>query len=128
MCHSAEMHELGTQFFVDLESKVWDALVDGDAEADRELLSSDFVGVYPTGFAGRDDHVGELADGPTVTSYSISDARLITVSGDTVMLCYRADCLMSGRDERETMYISSLWVDRDGRWWNTFSQDTPAGS
>src|SRR5690606_35782052 len=59
------MSDHTTQFFVGLESRVWDALARGDADADRELLAEDFVGVYPTGFATRAEHVGELADGPT---------------------------------------------------------------
>lgn len=121
------MSEHSTQFFVDLESKVWAALVDGDADADRELLSADFVGVYPSGFATRAEHVGELADGPSMTSYSITQARSIDVSPTAVLLCYRADYVAAGSTEHEAMFISSLWVERDGRWWNTFSQDSLTG-
>ncbi|WP_217901017.1 nuclear transport factor 2 family protein [Rhodococcus sp. 06-1474-1B] len=69
------------QFFINLESRVWDALANGDADADLELLSADFVGVYPTGFANRADHVNQLADGPSIASYSISEAKLIEVLG-----------------------------------------------
>ncbi|MFI9485395.1 DUF4440 domain-containing protein [Promicromonospora sp. NPDC052451] len=116
------------QFFLDLESQVWDALARGDGDADRELLSEDFVGVYPSGFATRAEHVGELADGPTVTSYALSEARLIDVAPDSVLLCYRADYQPSTGPEKEAMYISSLWVERDGRWWNTFSQDSMASA
>ena len=117
------------EFFVELESQVWDALARGDADADRALLAGDFVGVYPTGFADRADHAGELVDGPTVASYSITGTRLINVSDAAVMLCYRADYrrLRDGLPgESETMYISSLWTESDGRWLNVFSQDTPA--
>ena len=115
------------EFFVDLESQVWDALVAGDAAADEALLTSDFAGVYPTGFADRAEHVGELAAGPTVAAYAINDARLIRVSASAVLLCYRADYRrVSGPDE--TMYISSLWIERDGNWRNRFSQDTPAST
>ena len=120
------MSERSTQFFVGLESKVWDALVAGDADADRELLSEDFVGVYPTGFATRAEHAGELSDGPSMASYTITQARLIEVSATAVLLCYRADYRGADRTEHEAMFISSLWVDRDGRWWNTFSQDSTA--
>lgn len=123
------MPEQPIEFFVALESQVWDALARGDADADRELLSSDFVGVYSTGFADRSDHVDEVVDGPTVASYSIADARLLRVAEAVVMLCYRADYRRAGRGasgDEETMYVSSLWAERDGRWWNTFSQDTSA--
>ena len=116
------------EFFVALESQVWEALVAGDPDADRALLSSDFVGVYSTGFADRSEHAGQLVEGPTMSAYSISDARIIEVSETSVMLCYRADFqrVHVGKEgPREAMYISSLWTERDGRWWNTFSQDTP---
>lgn len=116
-----------TQFFVDLESGVWDTQVSGDPHAQLELLSADFLGVYPSGFATREEHAEQLSDGPITTSYTIVDARLIEVSESSVLLCYRADHQPSGRDETETMFISSLWVERDGRWWNTFSQDSPVG-
>ncbi len=122
------MHDRGTDFFVDLESAVWDALVSGDADADRALLSDDFVGVFPTGFANRADHADELADGPSIASYAITDARLIDVSADAALLCYRADYRLPGHSTAQVMFISSLWVRREGRWWNTFSQDTPAAS
>ena len=59
-----------------LEKQVWTALVEGNAQADRALLSPDFLGVYPTGFANRDDHVGQFADAPTMAQYELSDTRL----------------------------------------------------
>jgi hypothetical protein len=120
------MHDRGTEFFVDLESAVWHALVSGGADADRALLSEDFVGLFPTGFASREDHADELADGPSIASYAITDARLIDVSEDAGLLCYRAEYRRPGHIAPEVMFISSLWVQREGRWWNTFSQDTPA--
>ena len=66
------MDDHGTRFFVDLESGVWDALVSGDADADRELLSDDFVGIEPTGFLNRAHHTDDLADGPSVASYAMA--------------------------------------------------------
>ena len=93
--------------------------------------SIDFVGVYPTGFASQAEHVSQLDDGPTVASFSITDARLIDVSPSAAMLCYRADYrpLHDGQvGDDETLYISSLWTERDGQWQNIFSQDTPASA
>jgi hypothetical protein len=123
------MYEDPVEFFVELESQVWDALARGDANADRELLGNDFVGVYSTGFANRSDHADQLVDGPTVAAYVIADPRLIRVSESAVMVCYRAE-YRRARDglpgDEEAMYVSSLWIERDGRWWNRFSQDTPA--
>src|SRR3954453_10291357 len=63
---TAPMGDTTTDRFLELETRVWQALTEGDASADASLLSEDFLGVYPTGFAGRDDHTGALTGGPTV--------------------------------------------------------------
>jgi len=114
------------QFFVDLEQAVWQALIDGDANADARLLSDDFLGVYPSGFASLDDHVSMLDDGPIVASYDLSDARLTMVSETAALLSYQADFVRPGDPSTIVWYISSLWCNRDDRWVNTFSQDTAA--
>jgi hypothetical protein len=115
--------------FVALETQVWEALRHGDAEADRRLLAEDFLGVYPTGFADRSGHVGELRAGPTVAEYELHDARIKVLSDDDVLLAYRADwrAIVAGeRGERESMYVSSLWSRRAGTWVNVFSHDCPS--
>jgi hypothetical protein len=109
---------------IGLETQVWDALCRGDAEADARLLSDDFLGVYPTGYASRGDHVAALANGATVAAYELHDARLVAVTERDALLCYRADYRVPGSDAAASMWVSSLWSQRDGEWRNTFSQDT----
>jgi hypothetical protein len=108
-----------------LETQVWEALVGGDADADARLLAEDFLGVYSTGFAGRAEHAAQLANGPTVSEYSLSDERLMMLSDDDALLCYRAEYRAPGASEAASMYVSSLWSRRSGEWLNVFSQDTP---
>lgn len=108
-----------------LERKVWTALVEGNASADRALLSPDFLGVYPTGFANRDAHVGQFADAPTMASFELSEASLRVLTVDIVLLTYRADYTRPHSQLREAMLISSLWERRHDVWVNSFSQDTP---
>ncbi len=108
-----------------LEKQVWTALVEGNAEADRALLSPDFLGVYPTGFANRDDHVGQFADAPTMSTYELSEVKLRVLTSDIVLLSYRADYTRPDAPDAEAMLISSLWERRHDVWINTFSQDTP---
>lgn len=112
---------------VALERDVWDALVAGDVEADRAMLADRFLGVYPTGFAGADEHAAQLAYGPTVAAYTIDDARLLPIADGHVVLSYRARYRRPDSDDVEEMYVSSLWSMNEARWQNVFSQDTPVG-
>ncbi|MEW9918284.1 DUF4440 domain-containing protein [Marimonas sp. MJW-29] len=107
------------------ERRVWQALVDGDATADAALLSADFLGVYADGFAGRADHTGQLASGPTILHFDLFEPRARPLGRDHALLSYRAAFRRPGRST-EKMYVSSIWERRDGTWINIFSQDTPA--
>lgn len=125
------MTELTVESFVELEIDVWEALVRGDANADAHLLSEDFLGVYPTGFADRSAHAGQLEQGPTVADYALSEARIRVLSSDSVLLSYRADWrrrVPSGSADLETMFVTSVWCHDGDRWQNVFSQDTPAAA
>lgn len=113
--------------FVGLERSVWDALVAADTRAVSELLADDFVGVYPTGFADRGEYLAQLANGPTVAEYSVNRPFTQTFGDDAVLLGYEARYRRAAGAELEIMYVSSTWCRREGRWVNTFSQDTPRG-
>jgi hypothetical protein len=124
-----QVGDMDLNAFVELETRVWDALRRGDAEEDARLLADDFLGVYPSGFADRSDHAGQLANGPTVAEFELHEARLMVLSDNDVLLSYRAAWrrLTTGDPgARESMYVSSLWSRRSGRWVNVFSQDSPA--
>ncbi|MBX9296330.1 DUF4440 domain-containing protein [Chromobacterium piscinae] len=108
-----------------LEEGVWRAFVAGDADADAALLDDDFVGVYASGFSNRDQHVAPLRAGPAAVRYQLDQARLVWTAPGAGLLSYRAQWLRPNAEQEETMYISSLWLHRDGQWRNLFSQDTP---
>jgi hypothetical protein len=74
--------------FVELESRVWNALVAGDPEADAAMLTDDFVGVYETGISGKTEHYRQLENGPIVEHYEILEPRIMVISGRSVMLSY----------------------------------------
>ncbi len=112
-----------------LETEVWEALRTGDSRRDSHMLSDDFLGVYPTGFANKAEHVGQLKDGPTVLSYELIDPRIVVLGEKRVLLAYKAMWirLKDGvAAPQEDMFVSSVWEYRANRWLNIFSQDTPA--
>ena len=108
------------------ERAVWQALADGDAAADRAALAADFLGVYPDGFAGREEHVGQLAAGPSIAAFALFDLRVMQLGPDHALIAYAARYRRVGGDAEETMYVSSVWRRRGPDWENVFSQDTPA--
>lgn len=106
------------------ERAVWEALKAGDAAADAALLSADFLGVYPSGFAGHAEHSSQLSDGPTVAEYTLSDPHFRQLGPDCGLYSYRAAYRRPGGSE-EVMFVSSIWQRRAQGWINIFSQDTP---
>ena len=110
------------------ERQVWDALVQGDAEADAALLCKSFLGVYGTGFAGKADHTGQLEHGPTVQTYELSQLTARALGPGYAVLSYHARFQRCGRLTAEDMYVSSIWQRTDNGWVNIFSQDTAAAT
>lgn len=105
---------------------MWEALRAGDQMADRALLSADFLGVYPTGFIDREDHVAELDDGPTVAEYDLLETRTMVTGQDFALIAYRVRFRATAGGEPLEWMVSSIWRrEPDGSLVNTFSQDTP---
>lgn len=118
----------GLAFFLSLERRVWQALQSGDADADRALLSEQFLGVYPSGLSDRAGHAEQLESGPSVANYRLSEARCVEVAEAAHLLVYRADyrrITPAGVSDEQAMWVSSLWCQQQGHWCCTFSQDTP---
>lgn len=114
--------------FLELESKVWEALVSGDQQTDESLLADDFLGVYSSGTAGKAEHAAQLINGPTIAEYSLSEARLMVLAQGVVLLTYLAHFSRnkSNGSDPEAMYITSIWHQTQAGWLNIFSQDTQA--
>jgi hypothetical protein len=117
------------EYFIALESQVWEAFIAGDAEADRRVLAPNFIGVYSTGFSDRDEHCEPLRKGPLARRYEIKEPRILVLSESLVMLLYLAvweRVSASPESPPDRMYVSSLWQKVDSHWNNVFSQDTAA--
>lgn len=127
------MTKLNLETILNLEHQVWTALIEGDSTTDKSLLADEFLGVYPSGFAAKADHSGQLDDGPTISSYEIVDAQIMELASSegeqVVLLSYLANYVRRKGEtvgEPEAMYVTSIWRrSADGIWQNIFSQDTP---
>lgn len=93
---------------VEYEKRVWQALVAGDQKSDAELLDDEFLGVYPSGYASKQDHVDQLAGGPSIASFNLSDFRVIELGNDHAILSYQADYIRFNARISETVMVSSI--------------------
>lgn len=110
-----------------MEKQVWEALKNGDVNADANLLSDDFLGVYETGVSSKEDHLEQLRNGPVISSYEMGSAHLIQLSPEIVSLTYSATAIFlknEAQDTQNLFYITSIWARRLNKWVNIFSQDT----
>ncbi|UTH74624.1 nuclear transport factor 2 family protein [Chromobacterium sp. IIBBL 290-4] len=105
------------------ETMVWQALRDGDAQADQRCLADEFLGVYASGFSDKAGHAAQLANGPTVAFFQLSQARAIHLGPDCWLLSYLAEWRRPGQSAAQRTLISSIWKQEE-TWRNLFSQDT----
>ena len=114
-------------FFISLEKQVWEALKNGDIEADSALLSDDFLGVYESGLSTKENHLAQLQAGPIVSDYRIKHAQMLLLGPKIVSITYSATVSFVKREAQSTehlYFITSLWAYRENKWVNIFSQDT----
>ena len=114
-------------FFLGLEIQVWEALKNGDKNANYNLLSDDFLGVYETGLSSKEDHLELLRNGPIISCYEIGSTQLIQLGPEIASLTYSATATFLKNEEKDTqvlLYITSIWARRLNKWVNIFSQDT----
>lgn len=108
------------------ETAIWDALVSGDMTQDAAGLDAAFLGVYPDGFANKNAHVQQLANGPTIATYEIDASQAMWLGPNHALLSYRATYQRTSGPAPEVMYVSSIWKRKGAGWISVFSQDTPA--
>ena len=116
-------------FFVAIEKEDWEALKHKDKVAASRLLADDFTGLYDTGFSTKSEWIKQMDDQYTIDDYTIEDAKLLRPSPSTALLLYNSRCKGSGAWAEYCSHvqrISDLMVQRDGRWFDLFSQDTEA--
>jgi len=95
--------------------------------ADANLLSDDFLGVYETGISSKKDHLDQLRNGPVISSYEIGSAQLMQLGPEIVSLTYSATAIFlknETQDAQNLFFITSIWTRRLNKWVNIFSQDT----
>lgn len=112
------------------ETKLWDAWKNKDAKPFNASLSPDSIMVGENGTAVKDVLVKEITTMPCeVKSFTLSDWKLTMLNPDAALLTYKgsADGTCAGA-AIPTTWASSVWVNRRGKWWAAFHQETPVAT
>jgi hypothetical protein len=109
------------------EKKLWEAWKNKDVKPFKANLAADSVMISETGVAGKADMVKEIASMPCeVKSFELSDFKTTFLNSGTVLLTYKgvADGTCAGT-ALPTVWASSVYVNRGGRWLAASHQETP---
>jgi hypothetical protein len=109
-----------------LERRVWEAAKKKDADTLRSLCTQDYVAIISDGSQLTLNEFCMLFPLFQVKSYSLSDARLISLGPDAAILLYKSksETVVLGENEKAQTQHSSTWVRRNGEWRNVFYQET----
>ena len=109
------------------EKKLWEAWKNKDPKPFKATLSSDSVLIGDSGITGKNDMVKEMATMPCeVSSYELSDFKVTFLSAGTVLLTYKGSASGTcGGTAIPTVWASSVYVNRGGKWWAVSHQETP---
>jgi hypothetical protein len=112
------------------EAKVkveWEALKNKDRKTYAELLAEDYQGVEVDGRGERNkiQTLNELAD-ENVFNYTLWGFKLIPLGPDAALVIYEVTMQFPPRAQirYSRVYISELWVKRDGQWKELHYQET----
>jgi hypothetical protein len=128
---SAAVDQKTQDAIVGMEKQLWEGWKNKDTKPFEENLADDGVGVGMTGktAASKTDMVNEIKNSNCdVRSFSFSESHAYNISKDAVLLAYKADqdATCGGNKVPSSVYASSVWVKRGGKWKAFSHQEAPA--
>ena len=107
------------------ENKINEAVAKQDAKTFLSLLAPEAVAADPGGFMKAADFSKTL-DQLKITSWHIMDTRVLWVDDKTAVVTYT--WMGAGTYMKQpipgTMYASTVWTERGGKWLAVFHQET----
>ena len=114
---------------VAMDKKAWTSWGSRDGKAFRDLVTEDAVqAVAGAGIAtGRDKIMADVSGNPCqMKSFDFADAKVRQLSTDIALLTYTAtqDTTCEGQKLPGKVYVTSVYVRKDGKWRSTSYQET----
>jgi hypothetical protein len=110
-----------------LEKRSWEAWKNHDGKFFKQFLSEDHVEVGFGGVTNKATVVTGVASPVCVVkTYAIDKFELVSFDESTALLTYHAeqDTTCNGQVVPSPVWVSSLYLKRDGRWLNALYQQT----
>lgn len=111
------------------EKEGWEIIKKKDAASLKGFLADDFVGIFADGSRLTKAELIKLLPDFNFSSYAIeAETDVVAPTKDVGILLYRMTFTLAIKDakpEKLTVYSSSAYVLRDGKWLNVFYQETP---
>lgn len=114
---------------VSMERQLWEAWKNKDGNTFQRLLSADSIGVGRGGVDNRAAIIRDISGSDCVVrSYSFDNIQVTMLDRNTAILTYKAmqDATCGGQVIPPSVWASSVYVRRNGRWQAAFHQETPA--
>jgi len=107
------------------EKEVWATIEKKDTAAFSANLTSDFIYVSGDGVSDKAATVKGISDMGAMSNMAFSDWKFLSVDKDAAVLVYTAkgNSVMSGQTHPFSMYASTVYVNRDGKWQAIYHQD-----
>jgi hypothetical protein len=107
------------------EKEIWATVEKKDAAAFSANLTDDFIYVNPGGVSDKAATVKGLSDSGTMSNLAFSDSKLISVDKDAAVLVstLKATSTMNGQAHPVSIYTSTAYVNRGGKWQVIYHQD-----
>ena len=115
------------QRIVAKESEELDALKNGDLNTFASLLADEAVFLNARGPSSKAEVVKHVAEFKLL-EYSMEDVKFVPVSKNSGLIVYKLTekGASHGREFTDQVYVSALWIEREGKWVCLFSQETAA--
>jgi len=111
-----------------LERQTNEAVNKKDVKMLEAIVPADSLIVTEKGIEDRAGFFKTFVDECTVKSFSMDNTKFVRLDKNTVMIAYKytQDAICSGQPAPSSLWISSLYSKRGGKWLNTFFSLTPA--
>jgi hypothetical protein len=117
-----------TKIIIATEKKLWEAWKNKNIKLFKATLSADSVMIGDTGVANKTEAIKALEAPCEVKSYELSDLKVTFLNSSAALLTYKStqDASCGGTPVPATVWSSSAYVLRGGKWLAASHQETPA--